>query len=69
MVIINYSYSYKLNINPGQMNATPEGRRLMNYELEKTSMASLKNFLSQTLEVLGMWKILCDHQFHIVLQV
>jgi hypothetical protein len=41
----------------------------MNYELEKTSMAALKNFLSQSIEVLGMWKILCDHQFHIILHV
>ncbi len=51
------------------MGATPDGRRLMNYELEKTSMAALKNFLSQSIEVLGMWKILCDHQFHIILHV
>ncbi|ODN01638.1 hypothetical protein Ocin01_05049, partial [Orchesella cincta] len=49
----------------GNINVT-DGRHA--HDLERNSLAALKNFLSITLEVLGMWKILCDHQFHIVLQ-
>lgn len=46
-----------------------EGRQLQMNEFERNSLAALKSFISMSLEVLGMWKILCDHQFHIVLQV
>lgn len=48
---------------------TGEGRQLYSQELEKNSIIALREFLGITLEVLNMWKILCDHQFHIVLHV
>ncbi|CAL8074629.1 unnamed protein product [Orchesella dallaii] len=51
----------------GNINVS-DGRQLHAHDFERNSLAALKNFLSITLEVLGMWKILCDHQFHIVLQ-
>lgn len=31
---------------------------------EKRSLDALKTFLSHTCEVLGLWKVLSDHQFH-----
>ena len=52
-----------------QLEISPEGRRLLSYENEKNSLASLKILLTHTLEVLGMWKVLCDHEIHIILQV
>lgn len=33
---------------------------------EKISICNLQNLIKQTIEVLGLWKILCDHQFHVV---
>lgn len=35
---------------------------------EKRSLDALKTFLSHTCEVLGLWKVLSDHQFHTVAQ-
>jgi len=31
---------------------------------EKRSLDSLKTFLAHACEVLGLWKVLSDHQFH-----
>ncbi|CAG7786478.1 unnamed protein product [Allacma fusca] len=59
-------YISRVNVTPTSMN-TPDARRALNQEQEKNSIAALRNFLSLTLEVLGMWKLLCEHQFHIVL--
>ncbi|PSN41988.1 Nuclear pore complex protein 155 [Blattella germanica] len=36
---------------------------------EKRSLDSLKAFVAHTCEVLGMWRILCEHQFHIIASV
>ena len=33
---------------------------------EKTSLLALKSFVSHSCEVLGLWKILCEHQFHVI---
>jgi len=33
---------------------------------EKRSLDSLKMFVAHTCEVLGMWRILCEHQFHVI---
>nr|CAD7193577.1 unnamed protein product [Timema douglasi] len=33
---------------------------------EKNSLTVLKEFISNTREVLGLWKILCEHQFHFI---
>lgn len=33
---------------------------------EKTSLLALKSFVSHACEVLGLWKILCEHQFHVI---
>lgn len=33
---------------------------------EKRSLDSLKSFVGHTCEVLGMWRILCEHQFHVI---
>lgn len=36
---------------------------------EKRSLDSLKMFVTHTCEVLGMWRILCEHQFHVIADV
>jgi nuclear pore complex protein Nup155 len=36
---------------------------------EKRSLDALKVFVAHTCEVLGMWRILCEHQFHVVADV
>ncbi|GLG97236.1 Nuclear pore complex protein Nup155 [Gryllus bimaculatus] len=33
---------------------------------EKRSLDAFKGFVTHTCEVLGLWKILCEHQFHVV---
>ena len=33
---------------------------------EKRSLDALKSFVGHTCEVMGMWRILCEHQFHII---
>jgi hypothetical protein len=59
-----------LRVNVSMINLnTAEGRQVYSQEIEKNSIIALRAFLSLALEVLNMWKILCDHQFHIVLHV
>lgn len=36
---------------------------------EKASLLALKSFVSHACEVLGLWKILCEHQFHIIAEM
>ncbi|KAJ4448862.1 hypothetical protein ANN_00253 [Periplaneta americana] len=36
---------------------------------EKHSLDALKAFVAHTCEVLGMWRILCEHQFHVIASV
>jgi len=63
-------YRSKVDINLKQETTnTPEGLRLLTFDNEKSSMCCLKNLLGHALEVLGMWKVLCDHQINIILQV
>lgn len=33
---------------------------------EKRSLDAIKVFVMHACEVLGMWKVICDHEFHIV---
>ncbi|XP_013792279.2 nuclear pore complex protein Nup155-like, partial [Limulus polyphemus] len=33
---------------------------------ERSSLLNLQQLLNYTCEVLGLWKVLCDHQFHII---
>ena len=34
--------------------------------VEKSSLQSLHQLISRICEALGLWKILCDHQFHVI---
>ncbi|KAL0269136.1 UNVERIFIED_CONTAM: hypothetical protein PYX00_006963 [Menopon gallinae] len=36
---------------------------------EKMSLLGLKSFINHACEVLGLWKILCEHQFHIIAEM
>lgn len=33
---------------------------------EKRSLDAFRVFITHACEVLGLWKILCEHQFHII---
>jgi len=33
---------------------------------EKASLCALKTFVTHACEVLGLWKLLCEHQFHVL---
>lgn len=35
---------------------------------EKKSMMALKQLLDHAVEVLGLWKVVCDHQLHVLAQ-
>lgn len=64
--------SYDLN-NTSVMNQTNRTMRQSNQALhdlqmeEKQSIDALKTFVSQACEILGLWKILCEHQFHLLI--
>ncbi|XP_033607158.1 nuclear pore complex protein Nup155 isoform X2 [Cryptotermes secundus] len=46
---------------------TPQRNREQEAQLEeKHSLDALKAFVAHTCEVLGMWRILCEHQFHVI---
>jgi hypothetical protein len=46
---------------------TPQRNREQEAQLEeKHSLDALKVFVAHTCEVLGMWRILCEHQFHVI---
>jgi nuclear pore complex protein Nup155 len=46
---------------------TPQRNREQEAQLEeKHSLDALKAFVAHTCEVLGMWRVLCEHQFHVV---
>ena len=36
---------------------------------EKMSLLALKTLVTHACEVLGLWKILCEHQFHIIAEM
>jgi hypothetical protein len=45
----------------------PQRNREQEAQLEeKRSLDALKAFVAHTCEVLGMWRILCEHQFHVI---
>jgi nuclear pore complex protein Nup155 len=49
---------------------TPQRNRDQEAQLEeKRSLDSLKAFMAHACEVLGMWRILCEHQFHVIVNV
>jgi nuclear pore complex protein Nup155 len=46
---------------------TPQRNREQEAQLEeKHSLDALKVFVAHTCEVLGMWRVLSEHQFHVV---
>lgn len=64
--------SYDLN-NTSLINQTARTIRQPNQPLqefqieERQSIDALKAFVSQACEILGLWKILCEHQFHLLI--
>ena len=48
--------------------STPVNRRKLQelYVEEKKSLQALKSFVGRACEVLHLWKVLYDHQFHLV---
>ena len=39
------------------------------YLRERHSLVLLQQLLSQTLQVLGLWRVVCDHQCHAVVKL
>lgn len=60
--------AFQSPLTPGR----PAPQRNLQLEVqleEKMSLLALKGFVSHACEVLGLWKILCEHQFHVIAEM
>lgn len=55
-------------LNNESVLGTPNNRRMLHdlYLQEKKSLNALKSFVSRASEILNLWRVLYDHQFHLV---
>ncbi|KAF5299489.1 hypothetical protein FQR65_LT01071 [Abscondita terminalis] len=55
------------NITQQTLNTSRPNQSLQDAQIEeRQSLASLKNFVNHACQVLGLWRILCEHQFHLL---
>lgn len=60
-------------IHSSTLNLTSGSRQLLNHTVhdaqieERKSLNSLKLFIGHCCQILGLWRILCEHQFHILI--
>jgi nuclear pore complex protein Nup155 len=65
----NSSQQLEATLNVSKLNATNR----MNHTLqdaqieERLSLNSLKLFVSHCCQIMGLWRILCEHQFHVLI--
>ncbi|KAB0800462.1 hypothetical protein PPYR_06202 [Photinus pyralis] len=65
--VINQTNVTSLNLSHQQVNPTSINQTLQDAQLEeRQSLASFKNFVAHCCQVFGLWKILCEHQFHLL---
>lgn len=59
--------AYCNNVETPPSSIQPQRIRLQEVQLqEKRSLDALKVFVDHACQVLGFWKIMCEHQFHVI---
>ncbi|KAK4882783.1 hypothetical protein RN001_006102 [Aquatica leii] len=62
---LNTTANLPYNVSQQSFNTSRSNQTLQDAQIEeRQSLASLKNFVNHACQVLGLWRILCEHQFH-----